>query len=141
MSSGTSERTSTTVHEMPCSFSSTIAASSDLCTIDASATIVQSLPTRSTLALPSTSTYSPSGTSPFIEYSDFCSKNSTGSGSRTAAASSPLTSAGNAGATTLMPGIIIAQFSTACECCAPKREPAPLAVRMTSGSEIWPLVM
>jgi hypothetical protein len=26
----------------------------------------------------------------------------------------------------LRPGIIIAQFSTLCECCAPKREPAPL---------------
>jgi len=45
------------------------------------------------------------------------------------------------GATTLMPGMAIAQFSTLCECCAPKREPAPLAVRITSGSAIWPLVM
>jgi hypothetical protein len=40
-----------------------------------------------------------------------------------------------------MPGIAIAQFSTDCECCAPKREPAPLAVRITSGSVICPSVM
>jgi len=35
----------------------------------------------------------------------------------------------------------IAQFSTLWECCAPKREPAPLAVRITSGTEIWPSLM
>ena len=34
-----------------------------------------------------------------------------------------------------------AQFSTLWECCAPKREPAPLPVRTTSGHLSWPLVM
>jgi len=58
-----------------------------------------------------------------------------------AAASRPLTSAGFDGATTLMPGIAMAQFSTLCECWAPKRDPAPLAVRMTSGIVNCPLVM
>jgi hypothetical protein len=70
-----------------------------------------------------------------------CSKNITGSSSRTAAASNPITSVAFEGATTLMPGTAIAQFSTLCECCAPKRNPPPLAVRMTSGSVTCPLVM
>ena len=39
----------------------------------------------------------------------------------------PMTSTGLDGATTLRPGIIMHQFSTLCECCAPKREPAPFA--------------
>ena len=33
------------------------------------------------------------------------------------------------------------QFSTLCECCAPKREPAPLPVRTTSGHLSWPFDM
>ena len=33
------------------------------------------------------------------------------------------------------------QFSTLCECWAPKRSPPPLAVCSTSGSETWPPVM
>jgi hypothetical protein len=45
----------------------------------------------------------------------------------------PITSLGLDGATTFSPGIAIAQFSTAWECCAPKRSPPPLAVRITSG--------
>ena len=65
----------------------------------------------------------------------------TGSSSRTAAAISPIMSIGLEGATTFRPGIIIAQFSTDCECCAPKREPAPLPVRTTSGQPVWPFVM
>ena len=65
----------------------------------------------------------------------------TGSGSRTAAAISPMTSRGVDGATTLRPGIIIAQFSTLWLCCAPKREPAPLPVRTTSGHLTWPFDM
>ena len=32
----------------------------------------------------------------------------------------------------------MAQFSTDCECCAPKRTPAPFAQRMTSGNETCP---
>ena len=56
-------------------------------------------------------------------------------------AKSPMTSRGDDGATTFRPGIIMHQFSTLCECCAPKREPAPLPVRMTSGHLTWPFVM
>ena len=52
-----------------------------------------------------------------------------------------MTSRGVEGATTLSPGIIIAQFSTLWLCCAPKREPAPFAVRTTSGHLSWPFDM
>ncbi len=99
----------------------------------ASATMVRSLPGRDDLGGAQVSRISPSGTSPFGVYSDLCSKKITGSGSRTAAASRPMTSTGEDGAATLRPGIIMHQFSTDWECCAPKREPAPLAVRTTSG--------
>ena len=110
-------------------------------TMAASATIVASVPSRSTLAVPSWSTISPSGTSAFVPISALCSKNTTGSGSRIAAAISPTMSSGVEGATTLRPGIIIAQFSTLWECCAPKRTPPPFAVRITSGKLTWPFVM
>ena len=50
-------------------------------------------------------------------------------------------SAGLAGATTFRPGMAIAQFSIAWECCAPNRSPPPFAVRSTSGSDTWPSVM
>jgi hypothetical protein len=61
--------------------------------------------------------------------------------SRTDDASRPITSAGVEGATTFKPGTAIAQFSTAWECCAPKRTPPPLAVRTTTGTVTWPSVM
>ena len=102
---------------------------------------VTSPPSRRTAAFPSGTTCSPSGTSPFVANRPLCSQKITGSGSRTAAAISPMTSRGVDGATTLRPGIIIAQFSTLCECCAPKREPAPLPVRTTSGHLSCPLLM
>ena len=102
---------------------------------------VASGPVRSTLAFPSGSTCSPSGTSPLLASRLLCSKNTTGSGSRIAAASSPFASAGVEGATTFSPGTAIAQFSTLWECCAPKREPAPFAVRITSGIVICPSLM
>ena len=138
VSSGTSDRTSMTVASMPSSADSFSAAASARGTIAASARIVASPPWRSTLARPSSSVISPSGTSPLLGYRPLCSKNRTGSGSRTAAASSPTTSRGFDGATTLRPGTAIAQFSTDCECWAPKRSPAPLAQRTTSGSSTWP---
>jgi len=49
-----------------------------------------------------------------------------------------MTSRGFDGATTFSPGTAMAQFSTDCECWAPKRSPAPLAQRTTSGSVSWP---
>ena len=66
VSSGTKERTSTTVQSMPPAASS-CAASSALGTMAPSATNVASLPVRSTLAEPNVSTISPSGTSIFDE--------------------------------------------------------------------------
>ena len=45
------------------------------------------------------------------------------------------------GATTFSPGTVNAQFSTDCECWAPKPSPPPLAVRTTSGTVTWPPVM
>ena len=45
------------------------------------------------------------------------------------------------GATTLRPGMAIAQFSMLWLCWAPNRSPAPLAVRSTIGIETWPSVM
>ena len=138
VSSGTSDRTSTTVASMPSSADSFSAAASARGTIAASARIVASPPWRSTLARPSSSMTSPSGTSPLLGYRPLCSKNTTGSGSRTAAANSPTTSRGFDGATTFRPGTAIAQFSTDCECWAPNRSPAPLAQRTTSGNSSWP---
>ena len=64
MSSGTRDRTSTTVHSIPVLASSS-AAASVLGTIAPSATTVASDPLRSTFAEPSVSTISPSGTSIF----------------------------------------------------------------------------
>ncbi len=138
VSSGTSDRTSMTVESMPSSADRRSAAASARGTIAASARMVASPPWRSTLARPSSSVISPSGTSPLLGYRPLCSKKMTGSGSRTAAASSPMTSRGFDGATTFRPGTAIAQFSTDCECWAPKRRPAPLAQRTTSGSSSWP---
>ena len=118
------------------------AASSARGTIGASATIVASVPSRSDLrraelvddlAVGHLGLRRPS--------SALCSKNTTGSGSRIAAAIRPTMSSGVEGATTLSPGIIIAQFSTLWECCAPKRTPPPFAVRITSGKLTWPFVM
>ncbi len=140
VSSGTSDRTSITSAEMPSSASRS-AASRARGTIRASAAIVASVPSRTTRAVPSSSTISPSGISALVAISALCSKKTTGSGSRTEAAMSPTTSCGVDGATTLRPGIIIAQFSTLWECWAPNRAPPPLAVRMTSGKLTCPLVM
>ncbi len=92
----------------------------------ASATIVASAPAARCAPCPSVSTTSPSGTSPLIANSALCSQKMTGSGSRTAAAMSPTTSAGVDGATTLSPGMAIAQFSTLWLCCAPNRRPGPV---------------
>ena len=58
-----------------------------------------------------------------------------------AASNRPFASAAFDGATTLMPGTAMAQFSRLCECCDPKRAPAPFRVRITSGDVIWPLLM
>src|SRR5437899_488333 len=64
-----------------------------------------------------------------------------GSADLGAPATEPLASAGVEGATTFRPGTAIAQFSRLWECCAPKREPPPFAVLITSGSDTWPSVM
>jgi hypothetical protein len=92
VSSGTSDPMSTTSAEIP-SAASRSAASRALGTISARAKIVESVPSLTTRALPSSST-------------------TTGSGSRTAATRRPTTSRGVEGATTLSPGIIMHQFST-----------------------------
>ena len=55
-----------------------------------------------------------------------------------AAFSSPLASAGFAGATTFSPGVAANQPSKLCECCAVSWLPAPLGVRMTSGQRTSP---
>ena len=52
-----------------------------------------------------------------------------------------MTSTALLGTTTLRPGIIIAQFSTLWECCAPNRSPPPLPERITNGKVNWPFVM
>ena len=63
VSSGTKLRRSTTVHSTPYDDASSSAAATARGTIAASATIVASPPSRTTFALPSSSTISPSGTS------------------------------------------------------------------------------
>ena len=70
-----------------------------------------------------------------------CSNISTGSSLRIALAISPTTSSGVDGAAIFSPGTASAQFSTACECWAPKPSPPPLAVRITSGTVTCPPVM
>ena len=137
---GTRVRRSMTSAEMP-STASRSAASRARGTIKASATIVQSVPSRTIRASPSFPTTSPSGTWPLVAINDLCSKKTTGSGSLIEAAINPTTSSGVDGATTLRPGIIMHQFSTLWLCCAPKRDPPPLAVRMTIGIVNWPPVM
>ena len=127
--------------EMPSSVARRSAASAARETIAAIATIVQSVPSRTVAAVPSGTTCSPSGTSPLVANRALCSQTITGSGSRTADAIRPTTSAGVDGATTFSPGIAMSQFSTLWLCCAPKRRPAPLAVRRTRGTETWPSVM
>ena len=79
--------------------------------------------------------------SPLDANRPLCSKKTTGSSLRIAAAISPTTSAGVLGATILTPGTVSTQFSTACECCAPKPSPPPFAVRITSGTATCPPVM
>ena len=76
-----------------------------------------------------------------VASSPLCSKNTTGSSLRIADAIRPTTSAGVDGATIFSPGTVSAQFSTDCECCAPKPSPPPFAVRTTSGTVTWPPVM
>jgi hypothetical protein len=76
-----------------------------------------------------------------VASSALCSKTSTGSSLRMAAAISPTMSAGVAGAAILSPGTAKAQFSTAWECWAPKPRPVPLAVRTTRGTVTCPPVM
>ena len=107
----------------------------------ASATTVTSVPGRTTAACPRGTTWSGGGAWPLLANSPLCSKNTTGSSLRIADAISPTTSAGVDGATIFSPGTARAQFSTDCECWAPKPRPPPFAVRTTSGTVTWPPVM
>ena len=103
--------------------------------------MVTSLPSRATRASPRGTTCPGGAASPFDAKSPLCSKNTTGSSLRIADAISPTTSAGVDGAAIFSPGMVNAQFSTDCECWAPKPSPPPLAVRTTSGTVTWPPVM
>lgn len=71
---------------------------------------------------------------PLLANSPLCSKKTTGSSLRIADAIMPMTSAGVDGAAIFSPGTVNAQFSVACECCAPKPRPPPFAVRTTRGT-------
>ena len=62
----------------------------------------------------------------------------TGSGSASAGASMPRASATVAGVSTRRPGTWAYQFSRLCECCAASCRPAPVAIRMTIGTENCP---
>ena len=99
------------------------------------------MPGRAIAASPSGTTCPSGAVSPRLANSPLCSKNTTGSSLRTAAASRPITSAGFDGAAIFRPGTVSAQFSTDCECCAPNPSPPPLAVRTTSGTVTCPPVM
>ena len=50
----------------------------------------------------------------------------------------PRASSSVAGASTLMPGMCAYQPSRLCECCAASCRPAPVAMRITSGTLNWP---
>jgi hypothetical protein len=66
------------------------------------------------------------------------SKISTGSGSCSAVQSMPRASSTVAGASTRRPGIWAYQPSRLCECWAASCLPAPVAMRITSGTPNWP---
>ena len=92
-------------------------------------------------ASPSGTTWSGGAAGPLLANRPLCSKKTTGSSLRIAEAIRPTTSAGVDGAAIFRPGTVNAQFSTACECWAPKPSPPPLAVRTTSGTVTCPPVM
>jgi hypothetical protein len=86
-------------------------------------------------ALPIGTTVSPSGTSALkSRYVFLCSKNMTGSGSRIAALSRPLASAGVPGATTLRPTVEVKYASLDCEWYSAPCTPPPYGMRMTIGA-------
>ena len=62
----------------------------------------------------------------------------TGSGLASAARSRPRASSIVAGATTRSPGTCAYQTSRLCECCAASCRPAPVAMRITTGTCSWP---
>ena len=84
-------------------------------TIVDQATIVTSVPSRTTLALPKGIASDGSGTGPRIAYSPRCSMKRTGSGSRIAVKRRPEAYAGSDGMTTLSPGTCVNQASKACD--------------------------
>src|SRR3954451_25440239 len=92
-------------------------------------------PWRTTLAEPSGTVYSPSGTSPRTErYIFLCSKNSTGSSSRIDERSNPFASYGVDGTTTLSPGTWVKNASTDCEWYSAPWTPPPYGARMVIGT-------
>ena len=141
MSSGIRQRRSITSSEMPSPASSSAAASASG-TVAASATTVTSLPSRATRASPSGTTWSGGAglalgrEEPLVLEED----------DRVVAADRRRHQAdhvgrASTGAAIFRPGTVSAQFSTDCECWAPKPSPPPLAVRTTSGTVTWPPVM
>ena len=96
-----------------------------------------SLPGLRTAATPSRIGAS-SVSSPCIGYRTAFSQTITGSGSASAARSSPFASATVAGVATLSPGTCAYQPSNECECCAAMPRPPPLAMRITTGTLSWP---
>ena len=77
---------------------------------------------------------SPVGTGPeAVRYSTLCSMNTTGFGSRMAACSRPLASAGLDGITTLSPGVCAYHASWLWECWAAAPVPEPNGSRTTRG--------
>ena len=65
----------------------------------------------------------------------------TGLSSWIAAASRPFASNGLDGITTIRPGMWAKSASRLCECCAPRRTPAPPTIRITSGIVGAPPIM
>ena len=91
------------------------------------------------MAADSRSTGDPFGSSvPFSPYSPLCSKMITGFGSASAVGSIQRASSTVAGATTFSPGTWAYQPSRLCECCAASCRPAPVVIRITTGTLNWP---
>ena len=120
------------------SFASSSAAPSATFIILLKETIVTSVPSLATFALPIGIIYSPSGTSPLSPYINSLSIKTTGSSSLMADLRSPFASYGLLTDITFMPGIFAYILSKEVECCAPSCPALPFAPLKTIGQPTCP---
>ncbi|OLT22958.1 hypothetical protein BJF78_32640 [Pseudonocardia sp. CNS-139] len=139
-SSGTSVRRSTTSAATPRSASRSAAASAGA-TIEPIATIDTSPPSRTVAACPNGTRCSPSGTSALRPPWVRASRNTHGSGDRSAVLSRPFASAELDGMSTLSPPRLASAGCTLSLCCAAVAPPAPYPAMIVTGMFSWPPVI